>query len=82
MSDKNIIMSKINVNNYYTYLLRRNIEHAKDFHKKKEKKRKTKSEKNGLVKSALSYLCYYASINYRISMYENVSLNFDGPIYY
>ena len=84
MSDKNIIMSKINVNNYYTYLLRRNIEHAKGFHKKKkkEKKEKSKSEKNGLVKSALSYLCYYASINYRISMYENVSLNFDGPIYY
>lgn len=54
----------------------------KIFTKKKEKKRKTKSEKNGLVKSALSYLCYYASINYRISMYENVSLNFDGPIYY
>lgn len=54
----------------------------KIFTKKKEKKRKSKSEKNGLVKSALSYLCYYASINYRISMYENVSLNFDGPIYY
>lgn len=50
--------------------------------KKKRKKEKSKSEKNGLVKSALSYLCYYASINYRISMYENVSLNFDGPIYY
>lgn len=75
MSDKNIMMSEINVKNYYTYLLRRDIEHEKE-------KKKGKAEKNGLVKSALSYLCYYASINYRISMYENTSLNFDGPIYY
>ena len=42
MSDKNIIMSKINVNNYYTYLLRRNIEHAKGFHKKKKRKKRKK----------------------------------------
>lgn len=58
-----IVSDENNVKYYYMYLLRDIIlDTDKVFIKKKSKKLKAK--KNGLIKSALSYLCYYADIKY------------------